>query len=175
MKRGSKKRTHSRSDVSVFDDAYPIARRIAQVRAVAAVLSGAIPASDRQDLEQEGLIACWAALPLFNPERASLPTFLERVVATAISSVLRRSRARKRSLRGDYQLLEPFKLLLWTEFRVDIERVLRQLATRERIVARLLAEYGPAEIARRRKSSRSAVYRSIDRIRTALREAGFGS
>ena len=55
---------------ATFEMAYPMAVRAAKVRAKAAVLSGAILVADREDLEQEGLTACWRALPQFDPAPA---------------------------------------------------------------------------------------------------------
>ena len=77
---------------ATFEQAYPIAARAARVRATAAVVSGAIPVADREDFEQEGLTACWRALPQFDPARASLRTFIERVIASRIASLVRAAR-----------------------------------------------------------------------------------
>ena len=77
---------------ATFEQAYPIAARAAKVRATAAVVSGAIPVADREDFEQEGLTACWRALPQFDPARASLRTFIERVIASRIASLVRAAR-----------------------------------------------------------------------------------
>ena len=65
--------------------ALQFALRATQVRAAAAVASGAVSTSDREDIEQEGLIACWRALPHFDPDRASLRTFVEHVVASHLA------------------------------------------------------------------------------------------
>jgi len=67
---------------ATFRNAYAIALRAARARAVSAVASGAIAVADREDLEQEAVVACFRALPRFDPSRASLRTFIERVVAT---------------------------------------------------------------------------------------------
>lgn len=45
---------------ALFERAHQRARRAAQVRAAAAVAGGAM--ADREDLEQEALVACWRAL-----------------------------------------------------------------------------------------------------------------
>ena len=76
---------------TTFEQAYQIALRILRVRATAAVMSGVV-AADREDFEQEGLTACWRALPHFDPARASLRTFLEHVVAARLASLRRSAR-----------------------------------------------------------------------------------
>ncbi len=71
---------------------YPLARRAAQVRAAAAVARATLLAADREDVEQEALVAVWRALPHYNPSRAALRTFVERVVATCFASLMRARR-----------------------------------------------------------------------------------
>ena len=159
----------------LFIAAFPQARRAAEVRSasVMALLCGA--AVDREDIKQEVLIGVWTALPRFDPARASLHTFVERVVVSNIASLFRRCRAKKRTNRPDEHLHgESPRLLVAVEFRVDLQRVLGKLASRDQDVARLLVAHGAAEVARRLRISRPAVYRSVNRIRTALVEAGFG-
>ena len=158
---------------ALFLQAYPFARRAAQVRSVSAVSRRTN--FDRQDLEQEALVAIWAALVQFDALRASLRTFVERVVATTSASIFRRAAAKKRTKPGDYHApAETLQLVLRVEYRVDLQRVLGKLGHRERKVASLLVEYGPAQIARRLRISRPAVYRIISRIRAALEEGGYG-
>jgi DNA-directed RNA polymerase specialized sigma24 family protein len=68
---------------------YPVARRAAEVRTCAAVARTTVARADRENLEQEALLAVWRALPHYNPSRASLRTFVERVAANRIASLLR--------------------------------------------------------------------------------------
>ena len=77
---------------TTFLQAYPHARRAAQVRAAGAVASAAISDLNCDDTVQEGLMACWRALSRFDPTRGSLPTFFDRVVANRLISVIRSSR-----------------------------------------------------------------------------------
>ena len=160
---------------ALFLEALPLARRASQVRSARYDrILGAL-ALDREDLEQDAMVGLWRALARFSPARASLRTYAERVVATRVTSSLRRATAKKRSVSGDAALLaDPVSLLVQIEIQIDIERALSTLKKKDRRVARLLASYRPAEVAKALGISRAAVYRSMDRIRMALCAAGFG-
>ena len=156
-----------------FGAAYPLALRSVQVRSAAAVLSGTIPESEREDLEQEGLLACWRALPRFDANRASLRTFVERVVAARITSL-----HRARHCRFRFQPLEDDQYPggdAWTqeiEMRSDIHQVLASLRDRDRRLAVALTEHTPAEASRIVGLARSTVYERIRHIRIAFVDAG---
>jgi RNA polymerase sigma-70 factor (ECF subfamily) len=169
----SHRRSPSLQDL--FREALPRAERAADIRSerVVSVLRDA--AVDRDDLRQEVLITVWAALPRFDPGRASLRTFLERIAANRILSFLRRTTAKKRRQPTDYGPIgEPLQLFFSVEFHLDLDSVLGKLGSRERRVAELLLENSPVRVARILGISRSAVYRSIERIRAAMSEAGYG-
>ena len=158
---------------ALFRQAYPFARRAAQVRSAAA--SAAHAHLEREDVEQEVLVRIWIALARFDRRKASLRTFVERVAANSVASSLRRETAKKRTKSKDHDsVTESRPVLLQIEVRVDFHRALGRLSPTDRRVAGLIAEEGPARIARILRISRSAVYRSIGRIRVALMEAGFG-
>ncbi|MGO9111119.1 MAG: sigma-70 family RNA polymerase sigma factor [Thermoguttaceae bacterium] len=160
---------------ALFLEAYPFACRAAQVRsATYGRILGAL-GLDSDDLEQDAMAGLWNVLSRFDPTRASLRTYAERVVATTITSALRRAAATKRVVRDDLALLaDPVPLLAQIEIQIDIERALTTLKKKDRRVARLLAGYRPSEVAKALGISRAAVYRSMDRIRMALCAAGFG-
>ena len=158
---------------TLFLDAYPFARRAAQVRSAAAISRH--NEIEREDLEQEALVSVLASIPRFDRSRASLRTFVERIVATSIASVFRRLRAAKRRKSLDYEPASSVRVLVNVELCVDLQRILRKLGPRERKVARLLIDHNPTQIARRLKISRSAVYRIINRVRKELRNGGFGN
>ena len=128
---------------------------------------------ERTDLEQEVLFELFRALSHYDERRASLPTFVERVIAAKTISVIRRERAQKR--RKSANELRMFtEAPLKIEVRVEIHRALVPLSKFDQRIARLLlADYRPAEISRVLGVSRTAVYRGMDRIRDALRERGF--
>jgi len=79
---------------AMFRQAYPLALRSTHVRSAAAALSGAVLLADRADLEQEVLIRVWQALSRYDPARAGLRTFIEMVVGTQFTSMLRSHRRR---------------------------------------------------------------------------------
>ena len=157
----------------LFLEAYPLAQRAAEVRSAATVRLLRAIGIDREDLEQEVIIAVWRALRTFDPVRASLRTFIERVVATRVSSVTRRAIAQKRT-RPDFAapLEGTVKIAVTVELHVDVRRALRTLSLADQKMARLLLVYKPAEIARECGISRAAVYRSRERIAAALKDFG---
>jgi RNA polymerase sigma factor (sigma-70 family) len=158
---------------ALFESAHPLATRSAQSRSRSAVARGAIPESERRDLEQEALSAVWKALPHYNPSRASLRTFVERVVATRLASLMRARRRRPTLVPlDDYQ---PVALngIPALEFQTDFHRVSASLVERDRRLASMLADRSPTEAGRALRLSRSTVYEGIRRIRVAFEKAGF--
>ena len=161
---------------ATFEQAYPIAARAARVRATAAVVSGAILVADREDFEQEGLTACWRALPQFDPARASLRTFIERVIASRIASLVRAARRspshvplnaagpRPADSGADVQ-----------ELYADVERLTSAFGCHDRQLILLLLEHSPAEAGRLLGIPRSTVHDRILRLRHRFVEAGFVS
>jgi RNA polymerase sigma-70 factor (ECF subfamily) len=157
---------------ALFLQACPFASRAAQVRAVMAIPRH--PDLEREDLEQDALLRLWLALIRFDPARASLRTFVERVVTSSVASLVRRTTAKKRTkTTGCEPAAESLHLLVRVELRLDLHDLLGDLGSRDRRVAGLLMENSPAQVARTLRISRTAVYRSIDRIRAALLGGGY--
>ena len=132
-----------------------------------------VPA-DRQDLEQEALVAVWRALPRYDPSRSGLRTFVELVVATRFVSLMRaRQRQPKLEPLEDFHPvgLDGIPVL---EFQTDFQRVSASLAERDRRLAALLLDHSPTEASRALRVSRSTVYEGIRRIRIAFAAAGLG-
>ena len=157
-----------------FLHAYPMARRAGQVRAAGAVAIGAVPEVEAEDLEQEGLLACWQAIHLFDPRRASLKTFIERVVAARMIS-LHRARTCRPRLQGIED--DQFKVgNAWArdiEFQSDVQRVLSALSDTDRQLALALIDHTPTEVTRLFGIARSTVYERLRHIRIAFADAGF--
>lgn len=158
---------------STFRKAYAIALRAARARAFSAVASGAIPVADREDLEQEGVVACFRALPRFDPRRASLRTFIERVVATRLASVIRRTRRNSPLVAVD--ALFRFPVIGEDgrrEVRLSIDGVLASLREDDRELVGLLLEVSPAEASRELGIPRSTIHDRIQLLRHRFTQAG---
>jgi len=158
---------------TTFEEVHPLALRVVGARARAAVASGVVPPADREDLQQEGLMACWRALPHFNPTRASLRTFIERVVSARMVSL---HRARLCRLR-----FEPLDTDRYSsgcagaqqiDLRSDVGRVLDTLRVADQQLACALIEHTPTEASRFLGMARSTVYERMRHLRTAFADAG---
>jgi len=159
---------------TVFREAYPLARRAAEVRSAAVVASSPFVNVDREDLHQEALMGVWRALGRFDSSRACLRTFVERVVDSKIASALR---SQGRPLRiCDLDALPDLAVPLneSVDLRTDVARALTALSDGDRKLAVLLAEHTPTEASRQLHISRSTVYDGIRRIRIAFIAAGLG-
>jgi RNA polymerase sigma factor (sigma-70 family) len=159
---------------ATFEQAYPIAARAARVRATAAVVSGAIPVADREDFEQEGLTACWRALPQFDPARASLRTFIERVIASRMASLVRA--ARRSPERVSLTAAGPRPVdsgVDVQQFYTDVERTIAAFECHDRQLILLLLEHSPADAGRMLGLPRSTVHDRILRLRRRFIAAGF--
>lgn len=169
---GRREALEKREDL--FVQAYPFARRSTQVHSAA--LSGhAMALLDPEDLGQEVLLHLWRALQGYDHSRSSLRTYTETIVASTITSALRRGKAKKRTRGPDFNSsIESVELSFRIERRIDLSRALCQLEGLDLRVARfLLRDCKPTEVARKLGVSRAAVYRSLDRIRLALEARGF--
>lgn len=151
---------------------HPRARRAAEVLAAGAINSGRVRRDDRDDLVQDALLHVWRRLNQFDPRRASLPTFVERVVTSSVASTIRKTRAAKRQKADALPVRESLRSFVHEiHLRVDVERVLAQLCPFDRMVAMLLIDHTPSEAAAALELARSKVYRSISRIRAAFGRA----
>ena len=158
-----------------FNNAYPIARRTAEVRSAAAVAMAGLPASAREDLQQEALVGLWQALPRFDRSRACPRTFVELVVSTRITSALRAYKASKRTVPLEDPLpTEVWKPAEFVDLRTDVSRVLAGLNEEDRRLAFVLVDHTPSEASRVLGVARSTVYQRIDRLRDAFEHAGLG-
>ncbi|MGA2186554.1 MAG: sigma-70 family RNA polymerase sigma factor [Bryobacteraceae bacterium] len=158
-----------------FLTAYPFARRAAQVRAIQASQRHGLSLCDREDLEQDAVLAVWQKLALYDPGRASLRTFAERVVENRVKSALRLNLAKSIPLRPVGEIdQEPSRAPLTAaiDLRADVQRVLAAVSVRDRKLAVLLTEFSPVEAGRRLGISHATVYRTIGRLRAAFAEAG---
>lgn len=164
------------NDQPCFLTVYPFARRAAQVRAIQASYRYGLSLCDREDLEQEAVLTVWRKLTLYDPGRASLRTFAERVIENRMKSALRLNFAKGISLQPVGEIAqEPSHAPLVTaiHLRTDVQRVLAAVSLRDRKFAVLLTEFSPVEAGHRLGISRATAYRAIGRLRAAFSAAGF--
>jgi RNA polymerase sigma factor (sigma-70 family) len=160
---------------AVFAEAYPFARRAAEVRSAAAVAIGGLSAFDREDIEQEAMVGFWQALPGYDRSRACPRTYAELVVSTRIASALRAYNAWKRAVPLDDVLsTEVWEPAQFVDLRADVDRVLAGLNERDRRLASVLVDHTPSEAGRVLGVARSTVYERIDGLRGAFEHAGLG-
>ena len=156
-----------------LEQALPLAMRAVRVRAAAAVATGRAAATDREDLEQEALLGLWVALRQYDPSRASVRTFVERVAEKRFASLLRRGRIPLVIESLDGHQFPTADGIPAVQFRVDFERVMTPLADSDRALALLLVDHGPTEISQILGVARSTVYARVARLRRAFLDAGY--
>jgi RNA polymerase sigma factor (sigma-70 family) len=158
---------------ATLEEGLSVVLRTARIRARAAVRVRAVPTADGDDLVQELLIACWLASDKFDPGRASLRTFFERVIASRLASAIRT--ARRRPAMQPLDSVPEFgvaPLAMMFELRSDVASVLDQLDVADRRVALALLECSPTEAGRNLKFARSTIYQHIGRLRARFVAAG---
>jgi RNA polymerase sigma factor (sigma-70 family) len=163
---------------------YWLAQALALARGKSAVYvrNRRLPADHREDVENELLLSCWAALSRFDPALASLRTYVSRVMENAARSMTRGDMAVRRipdalivSLSDSPAAADRGNSpALHLEFWLDFERAIDPLAQPLKDTAEALRWMGPAEIARVYGSSRRTVYDHIQVIRDRLVQCGIG-
>jgi len=147
--------------------------------------------SDRDDLEQSLLLDLLKRLPDFDPRRAQLNTFIDRIVNRKVASILRHHKAEKRSRdREECSLNEPVldvdarvvdrhqttpeatkDSFRWRDMHQDIALVLQRLPEVVQLIALGLAHGSVASIAREHGMSRGTVNKHIESLRRACEDA----
>jgi RNA polymerase sigma factor (sigma-70 family) len=156
-----------------FDDAYPVIRRVAGVRAASVAKACGLSDDERADLEQDAALQVWRKLAVFDPNRSSLKTFIERIVANQMASAIRRLRALKRQAPPDVHLRTHVNCEADSvNLRIDVLRVLDGLRPDEQGICRMLADHSAVDVSRRAGISRATIYRIITHLRVVFTEAG---
>ena len=156
-----------------FEGLFPLIQRAARARLAAPVAMGIATRQDREDLEQEAMIAVWRALQYYDSSRASLRTFVERVVAARLASLVRARRSKAVFEPIEEHHLIGFDGIPAVEFRMDFHRACAVLDANEQCLAVLLTKFSPTEACRLMGTARSTVYERIRRIRVAFERAGY--
>jgi RNA polymerase sigma-70 factor (ECF subfamily) len=167
-------------------------RVVANLRCVARRLarSGGVPGMDLEDLEQDLIFDLWRRLPAYDPRRASLPTFADRVLnhrAATLTASSARLTAERRAVSLDAQdapdetacagLVGLHTALDDDDtvgLRLDVARFLDRLTPAQRRACIVLMQPNVAGAARALGMHRSTVYEMRERLRRLATEAGLG-
>jgi len=144
-----------------------------------------------EDLEQELMLEVLQALAGHDQGKASLKTYLRRIVDHKAARLLKSRRAQKRaggmeavSLEAileenadgdslDESFIDPRPSPdMAVAFALDVEVVLTKLSAGEREICNRLRSQTVSEVAKGGEMSRSAIYRSIGQIRNFFTNAG---
>lgn len=140
--------------------------------------------ADVEDLEQELAMDLLLRLPWFDPARAGLATFLDRVVGHRAAALVAGAMAKRRG--GGLTLVSVDDLesgndpetaltsqnLDHIELAVDVRRLLGRLPEEHRRLCHLLVVMDKPDIPRRLGMSRATFYRRLAEVRGFFRDAG---
>ena len=129
------------------------------------------------DLKEELWGELGAAWCSYKPEIAQPTAYASAVVHNAAVTMARRAAVRYKRLGGSVPLdrqevVDELRSLVERDLQLDMTKVVQQLPPDLQQVAQLLAQYGPAEVARKLGRTRSWVYRARDSIADRFRDAG---
>lgn len=143
----------------------------AEIRASRLVASAGFTRDDWEDLRQDLLLDYLERLPLFDSERGETRGFMFGVVRHRGAQLAAQQRRRGRFLADDGGSSR-LQVVMNYDLRLDIAAVMTRLPEHLRLIAELLPERTPREVALVTGKSRSRVYQMIAEIRAAFEEAG---
>lgn len=148
----------------------PFVLRQAEIRASQLVACAGFTRDDWEDLRQDLLLDYLERLPLFDSERGEPRGFMFGVVRNRAA---RLAAQRRRAVCGVITDLPPRPHAdVDHDLRLDVAAAVARLPDHLRVVAELLLERTPREVARAIGKSRSRVYQMIGEIRAAFEQAG---
>src|SRR5687768_16930328 len=81
---------------NLYDVLHPYATTTIRIHARRLARDQVIPGMAAEDYEQELAADLWRRLPIYDPDRASLPTFIDRLVRNRVASFFAAARTAKR-------------------------------------------------------------------------------
>jgi RNA polymerase sigma factor (sigma-70 family) len=169
------------------------ARIVASVRHHARRARGKLPGLDLEDLEQELMLHAHRRLSSYDPTRADLWTYVDRVLSNFLANLAKAARAKSRgSSISKISLDDPnlerdsgaiaagadnggSRELSWCEYihlREDLHRVLHSLPQHLQECCHRLAESSVTEAARRSGLARGSIYSRMATLKRAFAAAG---
>ena len=151
----------------------PFVIQQAEIRASRLVACSGFPRDDWEDLRQDLLLDYLERLPLFDSRRGAPRGFMFGVVRHRAARLAAEHRRRVQLL-ADNGGSSRLQVTVNHDLRLDIAAVIARLPEHLRVIAELLSERTPREVASVTGKSRSRVYQMIGEIREAFKEAGVG-
>jgi len=159
-----------------FEQAFPIARHLAHQKAVVSVRRFGFAPYETDELESRLLLIAWRRFDKFDESRASMRTFLSRVMDSELASILRASgrAVQTEPLPDQAPAIATQNDTARGEFWIDLGRALAPLPPEVRETAFLLSWLPPAKAGRALGCSRGTVWARIRQMRDALLAVGMG-
>jgi DNA-directed RNA polymerase specialized sigma24 family protein len=169
-----------------FEQALPLARNLAQRKAVRAIGRCGLTRDDHEDVASQLVATFYARFDRFDGNRASIQTFASRLMDRELNSILRQRLAicRRRTEEedplpdsGDVADAASGATPNAAErchFWIDVERAMAPLPAALRQTALALCSHTPSELSRLPGQTHTVIYRRIRRLRRELLAAGIG-
>ena len=169
-----------------FEQAFPVARDLAQRKAGRVIGRCGFTRDDREDVASQLVATFYARFERFDGNRASVQTFASRLMDKELNSMLRyrlascrRRTEQEEALPDSVEVMAadsagPLNTTDRFHFWIDVERALEPLPVVLRETALALCSYTPSELSRLPGQTHTVIYRRIRRLRQALLAAGIG-
>lgn len=151
----------------------PFVIQQAEIRASRLVARSGFTRDDWEDLRQDLLLDYLERMPLFDSRRGEPRGFMFGVVRHRAAQLAADQRRRVQVL-ADNGSATRLRVAVNHDLRLDVAAVIARLPEHLRVIAEMLSERTPREVASVTGKSRSRVYQMIGEIRAAFKEAGVG-
>jgi RNA polymerase sigma-70 factor (ECF subfamily) len=151
----------------------PFVIQQAEIRASRLVARSGFTRDDWEDLRQDLLLDYLERMPLFDSRRGEPRGFMFGVVRHRAAQLAAEQRRRVQIL-ADNGSAARLQVAVNHDLRMDIAAVVARLPEHLRVIAEMLSERTPREVATVTGKSRSRVYQMIGEIREAFKDAGVG-
>jgi len=149
----------------------PFVIQQAEIRASRLVARSGFTRDDWEDLRQDLLLDYLERVPLFDSRRGEPRGFMFGVVRHRAAQLAAEQRRRVQAL-ADNGGAARLRVAVNHDLRLDVAAVVARLPEHLRMIAEMLSERTPREVANLTGKSRSRVYQMIAEIREAFKEAG---
>ena len=143
----------------------------AEIRASRLVACSGFTRDDWEDLRQDLLLDYLERVPLFDSRRGEPRGFMFGVVRHRAAQLAAEQRRRVQALANNGGAAR-LRVAVNHDLRLDVAAVVARLPEHLRMIAEMLSERTPREVANLTGKSRSRVYQMIAEIREAFKEAG---